>query len=312
MIAFGPVPSRRLGLSLGINNIVSHKDCTYSCVYCQIGVTRDKSITRKPFYEPGKLFEEVQKHLDKLDTAHKPDFLTFVANGEPTLDSNLGEEIQLLKQLNIPIAIISNASLINQEDVQNDLLNADWVSLKVDSVDEQVWRSINQPHSHLKLKTILEGITSFASVYKGRLQTETMLIDQVNDSPELLEQNARFIAALNPETAYLSIPTRPPALKTVHTITEANLTRAWHVYSDHGIKTELLAGFEGTDTGYTGNAFEDILNISAVHPIREDTMGALLAKDQSDFSVVESLLSQRLIKQVRYNNLSYYVRSYNF
>jgi wyosine [tRNA(Phe)-imidazoG37] synthetase (radical SAM superfamily) len=312
MIAFGPVPSRRLGLSLGINNIVSLKDCSYSCIYCQIGATRDKTITRKPSYEPGKLFEEVQKHLEKLDVAHKPDYLTFVANGDPTLDINLGEEIQMLKQLNIPIAIISNASLINQEDVRTDLMNADWVSLKVDSVNEQVWRSINRPHPELNLKAILEGITCFAAVYKGRLQTETMLIDQVNDSPELLEQNARFITTLNPESAYLSLPTRPPALKTVHATTEANLARAWHIYSDHRIKTELLAGFEGTNTGYTGNAFEDILNISAVHPVREDTMEALLEKDQSDFSVVESLLSQRLIKKVKYNNLSYYVRSYNF
>lgn len=218
----------------------------------------------------------------------------------------------MLKQLNIPIAIISNASLINQEDVRTDLMNADWVSLKVDSVNEQVWRSINRPHPELNLKAILEGITCFAAVYKGRLQTETMLIDQVNDSPELLEQNARFITTLNPESAYLSLPTRPPALKTVHATTEANLARAWHIYSDHRIKTELLAGFEGTNTGYTGNAFEDILNISAVHPVREDTMEALLEKDQSDFSVVESLLSQRLIKKVKYNNLSYYVRSYNF
>ena len=110
MIAFGPVSSRRLGLSLGLNNIASHKDCSYACVYCQIGNTPNKTICRKKQFEPTFFYEDIKQHLQKLDITHKPDYLTFVANGEPTLDINLGIEIQMLKQFGIPIAIITNAS----------------------------------------------------------------------------------------------------------------------------------------------------------------------------------------------------------
>jgi wyosine [tRNA(Phe)-imidazoG37] synthetase (radical SAM superfamily) len=112
MIAFGPIPSRRLGKSLGINNIVSHKLCSYSCVYCQIGNTINKMMVRQTFYEPEKLVKEVENHLLKLDKQHTPDHLTFVANGEPTLDINLGKEIRQLRKFGITIAVITNSSLI--------------------------------------------------------------------------------------------------------------------------------------------------------------------------------------------------------
>ena len=111
MISFGPVPSRRLGKSLGINNIVSPKVCPYSCVYCQVGATRNLSVTRQSFFEPDLIMSEVSRHLEKLRSGEMPDYLTFVSNGEPTLDINLGTSIKLLKRLGIPVAVISNASL---------------------------------------------------------------------------------------------------------------------------------------------------------------------------------------------------------
>ncbi|MGQ1948779.1 radical SAM protein [Geofilum sp. OHC36d9] len=312
MIAFGPVPSRRLGLSLGINNIVSHKICSYGCVYCQIGETHNQTTQRRVFYEPEVLLENVEDHLKKLDSAHQPDYLTFVANGEPTLDKNLGTEIKMLKQLGIPVAVITNASILPNPVVRDNLMEADWVSLKIDSVNEEVWRQINRPPSAMSLSDILTAITDFSTTFKGKLHTETMLVKGLNDSTKLWQENASYIASLNPETAFLSIPIRPPAEAKVQAVTAEQLAVAWQIYHAAGISVELLAGFEGTNTGYTGNAFEDILNITAVHPMRQDTMTELLSKDKSDFSVVQSLVTLGLIKAMNYNNKTYYVRRYHF
>ncbi|WP_320112784.1 radical SAM protein [Draconibacterium orientale] len=312
MIAFGPVTSRRLGLSLGINNIVSRKVCSYSCIYCQIGETQHMSTDQETFYAPESLIKNVEEHLSMLDELHHPDYLTFVSNGEPTLDKNIGEEIRMLKKFEIPIAVITNASLLYHEDVRGNLMEADWVSVKLDTIDELTWRKINRPYSNIKLDKTLEGIIKFASVYKGKLHTETMLINNHNDSSEQVKQTASFISEINPDTAYLSIPTRPPAMKDVKPATEKTITMAWQIFCNTGITTELLTGFEGTDTGITGNAFEDILNITAVHPLREDTMKELLKKENTDMAVVESLEFLRLIKKTKYKGMNYYVRSYHF
>ena len=312
MIAFGPIQSRRLGKSLGINNIVSHKICSYSCIYCQIGDTKKKSTVRLKFYEPEKLVEDVENHLKKLNKDHTPDFLTFVANGEPTLDINMGREIKLLKRLGLPIAVITNSSLIYDEAVQDDLMEADWVSVKVDSIDKAVWNKINRPLAEINFEKILDGLKCFSSNYKGKLHTETMLAEGFNDSTGILKQNASFIAKLNPQKAYLSIPTRPPAVKEVKPVSEEKLTETWQIYQEAGLTTELLTGFEGTDTGFTGNAFDDILNITAVHPLREDTITKLLEQNKTSLSVINSLVAQELIKSINYKGKTYYVRSYHF
>ena len=135
LIAFGPVPSRRLGHSMGINNIPP-KICTYSCVYCQVGRTINMQVERKSFYKPEEVVQGVETKIREAKERGEPvDYLTFVPDGEPTLDINLGNEIELLKPLGIKIAVISNASLIWQEQVRDDLRKADWVSLKVASMN---------------------------------------------------------------------------------------------------------------------------------------------------------------------------------
>lgn len=312
MIAFGPIPSRRLGLSLGINNIVSQKVCSYSCAYCQVGVTRYKTIQPTDFYAPEILVKSVAEHLKKLDKMHWPDYLTFVANGEPTLDRNLGEEVRLLKKLRIPVAVITNASLLYNSEIRENVMEADWVSVKVDTISKLAWRKINRPSIDLKLQRILSGIEIFAEKYKGKLNTETMLVEKFNDLPKQIKQTAAFIASLNPETAYISIPTRPPALKGIKPVTEKQLALAWKIFGNFGLKTEILADFEGNNTGFTGNAFDDILNITAVHPLREDTMVELIKKENADMSVVDALLLQGLLKKTAFNGKNYYFRSYHY
>jgi len=173
MISFGPVSSRRLGKSLGINNIISPKTCSYCCVYCQVGKTMKKDIKRETFFKPEVIFEKVRQHLGQLSKENRPDYLTFVSNGEPSLDLNLGKSILLLKKLGFPVAVITNASLLFDESVREDLFTADWVSLKMDAADNDTWQKINRPDIKLGFGKHIENINLFSSLYKGLLCTET-------------------------------------------------------------------------------------------------------------------------------------------
>jgi wyosine [tRNA(Phe)-imidazoG37] synthetase (radical SAM superfamily) len=311
MITFGPVPSRRLGRSLGINNIFPPKTCSYSCIYCQVGKTIKKSCKRVSFYKPQDIYERVVKHLNTPDKDNYPDYLTFVSNGEPTLDENLGKAIKLLKKTGIPVAVISNASLLYYDSVKEDLQLADWISLKMDAGDIITWYLINRPVAGLDFENILTNIKLFGDEYKGRLCTETMIVKGINDSTENISALAEIIKGINPEIAYLAVPIRPPVEKFVKLPDAEKLNLAWQTFNKMQIKTEFLTGFEGTDTGYTGNIYEDILNITAVHPLREDTLLKLLQNDGAVYSVVDSLIHQHLIKTIIYEGKKYFMRDYH-
>lgn len=308
MISFGPVPSRRLGQSLGINNIPGDKICTYACIYCQVGATRHYTLERASYYSPEQIFEAVEEHLGKLQSM--PDYLTFVPNGEPTLDINLGESIRLLKKIGIPIAVITNASLLGDAEVRDALSLADWVSVKVDANDDVVWKKINRPHPRLTFKDYKEGLMTFASSYRGILATETLMVEGVNDGAGLLQKNASLISILKPARAYLSIPTRPPAMRSVKKPDEAAINRAYQIYYGAGLQCEMLLGFEGSDTGFTGDARADILNMSAVHPIREETMGEILRKNRAESSLPDQLVRENEIREVLNQDKKFWIRNF--
>ena len=308
MMTFGPIPSRRLGRSLGINNIPP-KICSYACVYCQLGRTPHMSIQRQNFYRPEILADRVRTRVEEVRAAGETiDYLCFVPDGEPTLDLNLGHEIELLRPLGIDIGVISNASLIWREDVRDDLMGADWVSLKIDAVNEAVWRRIDRPHGKLELASILEGILIFAESFRGRMVTETMLVEGLNDGAQLLEDLAHFLMKVQPEIAYLSVPTRPPAEHGVKPPDEAGITRTWSIVSDSVEKVECLTGSEGDAFFSTGRIEEDLLSITSVHPMRLESVRALLTQNGADWSVVQNLVNEGLLVQTEFGGQSFYVR----
>ncbi|MCK4367271.1 MAG: radical SAM protein [Thermoplasmata archaeon] len=308
MIAFGPVPSRRLGRSLGVNNIPP-KFCTYSCVYCQLGRTPNMQVKRERFHG----FEEVVKSVkEKVTQAEEKgeliDYMTFIPDGEPTLDIDLGREIDLIRELGIKIAVISNASLIWKEHVRDELSRADWVSVKVDAVREDVWRRINRPHGSLSLEEILQGIRDFSQSFGGELTTETMLVEDLNDSVEELNGMAEFIAEVKPVVSYLSIPTRPPAETWVKAASEGGINAAYQILSSKGVETECIIGYEGTAFASTGNVEEDLLSITSVHPMREDAVREFLAKANAEWELVENLIEGDRLVAVDYEGRKFYVR----
>ncbi len=308
MMTFGPVPSRRLGQSLGINNIPP-KICSYACVYCQLGRTLQMSIERQQFYDPQELADRVRARVEEVRAAGQViDYLCFVPDGEPTLDLNLGYEIELLRPLGIDIGVITNASLIWRQDVRDELLGADWVSLKVDAVDETTWRQIDRPHGKIGLPSILDGILTFAGKFDGRLMTETMLVKDLNDGTEVLESVAQFLEKVRPEIAYLSVPTRPPAEAGVEVPDEAGITRAWSILSDRLKRVECLTEAEGDDFFSSGRIEEDILSITSVHPMRLESVRVLLAQGDADWSVVENLINDGHLIQTEHGGESFVVR----
>ncbi len=309
MFTFGPVPSRRLGRSLGINNIPP-KICTYACIYCQLGRTIHIQIKRQEFYAYDELIADVRKHVEStIKMGEKIDYMTFVPDGEPTLDINLGREIKGLSDMGIKIAVITNASLIWDSDVREALYNADWVSVKIDALNEHVWHAIDRPHRDLSLSAIKSGIAEFSAKFTGTLVTETMLVRDVNDSDDELANTAKFISIVSPAVAYISIPTRPPAEKRAVPPSMDRINSAYQIYREYGINVEYLTGYEGNEFDTTGDIEKDLLNITSVHPMREDAVQKLLDDSNADWDIVRHLINEKKLIMVEYRGEKFYLRN---
>lgn len=307
-IAFGPVPSRRLGRSLGINNIPP-KHCSYACVYCQVGPTPDQEITPRPFYPPEEILRQVSERLEAVRArGEKVDYLTFVPDGEPTLDSRLGESIDALRELGLPIAVISNASLLWHPELREALARADWVSVKIDSVIPGVWGRINRPHGVLRLTDILGGIERFAASFDRRLVSETMLVAGLNDDTEDIAALGRFIASAGIGRVYLAIPHRPPAVPRVRGPDEFVVLAAFNTLADHGLEVELLTAYEGDVFAHGGDLRAEILAITAVHPLRTSAIRALVDKAGGSMAMVDALLASGALRRLEHEGETFYMR----
>jgi len=267
-------------------------------------------IKRRAFYEPLELARRVREKVRQVrEKGESMDYLAFVPDGEPTLDINLGKEIELLRALGIKIAVITNASLLCHEDVRQDLQKADWVCLKVDAVTSGTWHGINSPHKHLNLDAILDGMLSFARSFQGELTTETMLIRGVNDASREVSKIADFLAELKPVRAYLAIPTRPPAER-IEPATELTLNAAYQTFSKKLSSVEYLIGYEGNAFASSGNAMDDLLSITAVHPMREEAVKELLNRLGVGWEIVQGLIDSGSLVELEYQGKKFYARKF--
>jgi len=257
-IVFGPIQSRRFGRSLGVNH-VPHKACTYSCVYCQLGPTARTSIARRAFVETAAI-------VDAIRAVSKPyDVISFVPDGEPTLDVNLGKHIRAAKAFGVPVAVITNGSLLWEVSVRGDLDAADIVSIEIDAVDERIWQRIDRPSPALSMALVLDGIRTFAREYRGRLWTQTMLLDGYDD----LENVAAFLREIEPDRVCVSVPTRPPGGRHVRAADGVQLACALELIPNAELMTE--------DPGAADvHSAEELLAVLAVHPLREDKVDRAL------------------------------------
>ncbi len=304
---FGPVMSRRLGLSLGVNNI-PYKHCSYSCIYCQLGPTKSKVVERREFYDWREVVREAVNAASKAEV----DYVTFVPDGEPTLDANLGREIEFIKrECSVKVAVITNSSLIYREDVRGDLSAADLVSLKIDSCISSFYKRINRPHESLALNEILNGILLFKKMFKGLVLTETMLVEGVNTSVENAVATGEFISRVKPYKAYISVPVRPPCESWVKPPAPESLLEYYMVFkSKSGCSVEILSSLEPPprDTGFM-NPRDYILSTTSVHPLNLEYARRILEEQGYNADeVVKELVESRLVKIVSYGNNKFIVR----
>ena len=310
-IVFGPVPSRRLGRSLGINNIPPPKRCSYSCIYCQLGATKTLTVERSRFYDTEILRKALNEKLTEINE-DEFDYITFVPDGEPTLDESLGEHVKAIKELSDkPIAILTNSTLISNEDVREDLMKFDLVSIKLDASSEKVWKRINRPHPSLNLREILDGMRNFRRDFSGKLISETMLIDGVNSEKSEIERIAEELSKIEPDKTYIAIPTRPPAESWVKPADEGKLVESYEIFSESlgRDRVELLIGYEGAGFKIGRDPIRDLLSIAAIHPIRLDYAHQILSNSiQNPDELIERLVDLGEIRLVEYRGRTFLVR----
>ena len=310
-IVFGPVPSRRLGRSLGINNIPPPKRCSYSCIYCQLGGTKILTIERRRFYDTRVLRKALSEKLPEVNEDDL-DYITFVPDGEPTLDESLNEHVKAIRELSDkPIAILTNSTLISIKNVRRDLMGFDLVSIKLDAVSEEIWRKINRPHPSLNLREILDGVNIFRREFSGKLISETMLIDGVNSERSEIKRIADELSKIDPDKAYIAIPTRPPAENWVKPVDEEKLVESYEIFSESlgRDRVELLIGYEGAGFKIGRDPVRDLLSIATIHPIRLDYAHQILSKSIHDpDELIERLVNSGEMKLVKYRGRNFLVR----
>ena len=226
---FGPVPSRRLGRSLGVD-ITPAKTCTFDCIYCQVGRTTQKEIVRMSFFDPERVVSEI---ITKVSKSHAIDFISFSGSGEPTLNKDIGYMIRRVKeQTSVPVAVITNGSLLFDPDIRADLMAADVVLPSLDAGTEETFHYIDRPHTSITLLDTIEGLVKFRESYRGRIWLEIMLIKGINDEPDELAKLKDFIEAIRPDKIHLNTVTRPPAEYIADRMDDEDLERICRFFGD--------------------------------------------------------------------------------
>ena len=266
---FGPVPSRRLGRSLGVSPIIK-KACNYSCIYCQLGRTDKMTNTRKPFFKVEDILNEFKEYLQDDDIF---DVISIVGEGEPTLYSELGELIRGLKSLtDKPVAVITNSALMGDESVRKDLMEADIVLPSLDSYDEESWHKIDRPHGKLIYQEVLNGLVKFTKEFKGQIFMELMLMDGINDSNECLDKFKELFSKLDYDKLYINTPVRPPAEDYAIVSSKERINYACELLG--GISIDALAS--GGFFSEIEDDYEAILSIIARHPMNQYEISGFL------------------------------------
>ncbi|RKX20382.1 MAG: radical SAM protein [Candidatus Zixiibacteriota bacterium] len=294
MYIYGPVPSRRLGRSLGVS-LIPPKTCSYNCIYCQLGRTTHPQIERMSFFPKEDIFQEIlnSKYLESADV------ITFVGDGEPTLNKDLGWVINKCKeQLHLPIAVITNGSLLYLKEVREALTNADIVIPSMDAGNKKTFIRMNRPYPKLEFEKIIQGQIDFRNEYNGKFWLEVMLVNNVNDSKEELASIKEFVDKINPDRVYIMTPVRPPAESWVQSSNPENIIEAQKIIGKGIAVDGLEAG--NFDVDDFKNVKDAILEIGSRHPLR---IGQALTIEKKYLStgVVKQMLENNELVEVTYN-----------
>ncbi len=294
---YGPVPSRRLGISLGVSPI-PEKTCNYSCLYCQLGRTNKLINTRKNFFKVNDIIDELKEYMKGNATFN---IITIVGEGEPTLYLKLGELIEEIKKItDIPIAVITNGSLFSEKSVRDELMNADFVLPSLDAYNEETFKLINRPHGSLNYKSVLDGLITFSKEYKGKLYLETMILKDINDNEESILEFKKIIDLINYDRIYINVPARPPAESYIKKPSKEIIDKAITILKGISIEQLVSSGFHSEIT----DDYAAIKSIIKRHPMNQYEIKAFLdSRDlEKDVDIFNKLLVDEEVELIEYKN----------
>jgi len=300
---FGPVPSRRLGRSLGVD-LVPYKTCTFDCVYCDLGRTTHKTVSRQSYVPPEEIQGELELYLSVLDK--KPDYITLSGSGEPTLNTDIGETIRRIKEItSTPIAVLTNSSLLSLNEVRMDLSEADVVLPSLDAITPASFEYINRPHQSLKIEEIISGLIQFRKEYRGQIWLEVVFCRGINDDKEEIERLKGVIERIQPDRVQLNTPVRPPAEDFAFPLTLGQLEEIRKTLGD---KAEIISEF-AAPLGEEFNSVKDteILNLIKRRPCTtEDISKALGVRIDEVVKHLDHLTKTGAIRYRMYEHRCYY------
>ena len=275
------------------------KTCSYSCVYCQLGRTTHLQAKCQSFYSKEKILADIEK----VAKSNAVDYVTFVGDGEPTLCEDLGWLInQCRRRWPIPVAVITNGSLLYRRDVRKGLMDADIVLPTLDAGTEEVFKKINRPHPRISFNTMLQGQVDFRKEFGGQIWEEVMLVRGINDSREALESIGDALDAINPDRTYVNVPIRPPAEPWVRIPGPKRILRAKEILGKVWDISNCEEG--GFDVSEFKDAREAILELGARHPLREE-QAERIEKDFNETGVIDSMISDGTLVRVDYEQKRY-------
>jgi len=288
---FGPVPSRRLGRSLGVD-LVPYKVCSYDCIYCQVGKTTRKTATRDEYVPTDEVLAELAQ---VFEAGCECDYVTLSGSGEPTLHRDVGRIVARIKELtDTPVAVLTNGSLLSDPQVRKDLMQADLVVPSLDAADPETFEAINRPCAGLDFDAMVEGLAAFRREYPGRIHLEVFLAAGVNDSNEHVAALKKIIDRIKPDRIDLNTVTRPPAEEFALPLSN---DRMEHIRAVLGPKAEIIARFQTESDSPTDVTAEQILDLLRRRPCTiEDITGGLNCRRWEAAELIEELEKRGAVK----------------
>ena len=292
---FGPVASRRFGMSLGIDLSPDKKRCNFDCIYCELEPAKPVDVYDNP-PKVEEIFDEVKNAVDEFDF----EVLTITSNGEPTLYPYLNELIDKLKTLNKKLLILSNSSTVNRKSIQNALKKLDIVKLSLDSADEKTFKKIDRPHKNINLQEIIKGIIEFRKIYKGELIIEILVVKGINDKEEEFKKLNDVLAKINPDRVDISTIDRPPAYKVEGVSTDRLFELAEYIKNQN----IFIPTREKINYKIENLTKEELLNTLKKRPFSESDVKNIL--DEHTQKIFNDLLKENLLEEVWVGGIKFY------
>ena len=299
---YGPVPSRRLGRSLGVD-LVPYKVCSYDCIYCQLGRTKEKTVERKPYIPVEKILDQLYQ---KLKAGCRADYITVAGSGEPTLNSQIGSLIHdVKKHTQIPVAVLTNGSLLWESKVRESILEADLVLPSLDAYNQEGFETINRPHPDIRFETMVEGLIAFRRQYPGEMWLEVFLLEGVNAAEADATRFKHRLERISPQKVHLNTAVRPSAETYARQVPPEKMVSFRKILGD---KAEVIMPYKDLEKHERrAGVEEELLNLITRRPCTLDDISSGLGVHKNEIlKYIEALLKNHSIDIVKKGSVVYY------